>query len=147
MSGQCAHVLAVINLLEQWKISCYKEVPSEPSSTSLTQQWDKPRGEKIKAEPVSRMIISHPTNLDRKRKPIIASYIDTRKMDVNIDDIEKLKILKQSPISYPVTSPSNCPVDTPLEVQFIGSALSYHAPLIQPITNPRAAWSCEDTVF
>lgn len=68
-------------------------------------------------------------------------------MDVNIDDIEKLKILKQSPISYPVTSPSNCPVDTPLEVQFIGSALSYHAPLIQPITNPRAAWSCEDTVF
>lgn len=77
MSGQCAHVLAVVNALEQWKISGYKEIPAEPSSTSLPQQWDKPRGEKIKAEPVSKMIISRQTNLNRKRKPVIASYIDT----------------------------------------------------------------------
>lgn len=58
---------------------------------------DKSRGEKNKAEPVSKMIISRPTNLNRKRNPVIASYIDTRKTDINIDDIEKLKILKQSP--------------------------------------------------
>uniref|UniRef100_A0A8W8MF45 Uncharacterized protein n=1 Tax=Magallana gigas TaxID=29159 RepID=A0A8W8MF45_MAGGI len=127
MSGQCAHVLAVVNALEQWKISGYKEIPSEPSSTSLPQQWDKPRrGGGIKAEPVSKMIISRPTNFHRKRKPVIASYIDTRKTDINIDDIEKLKILKQSPISYLVTSTANCTVDTSLGVQFIGSALSYH---------------------
>lgn len=147
VSGQCAHVLAVVKALEQWKISGYKEIPAEPSSTSLPQQWDKPRGEKIKAQPVSKMIISRPTNLNRKRKPVIASYIDTRKMDINIDDIEKLKILKQSPISYLVTSTADCTVDTPLGVQFIDSALSYHAPLIQPIANPRAAWSCGDTEF
>lgn len=115
----------------------------------MPQQWDKPRGEKIKADPVSKMIISRPTNLNRKRKPVIASYIDTRKTDINIDDIEKSKILKQSPILNLVTSTSatNCTVDTPLGVQFIGSALSYHAPLSQPIANPRAAWSCGDTEF
>lgn len=78
MSGQCAHFLAVVNALEQWKISVYKAIPSEPSSTSLPQQWDRPRGEKIKAESVSKMIISRPPNLNRKRKPVIASYIDTR---------------------------------------------------------------------
>ncbi|XP_061190839.1 uncharacterized protein LOC133198955 [Saccostrea echinata] len=149
MSGQCAHVLAVINILEQWKISGYKEVPSEISSTSLPQQWDKPRGEKIKAEPVSTMIISRPTNLERERKPVIASYIDTRKIDINSDDIQELKKLKQSPISYLVTT-TNWTVNTvnaPLGEQLIGSALSYHAPLIQPITKPRTAWSCGDTVF
>lgn len=93
------------------------------------------------------MILSRLTNLNRKRKPVIASYIDTRKTNINIDDIEKLKFLKQSPISYLVTSTANCTVDTPLGVQFIGSALRYHAPLIQPIANLRAAWSCGDTVF
>lgn len=103
MSGQCAHILAVLNSLEQWKISAYNEIPAEPSSTSLPKQWEKPRGEKIKAEPVSKMIISRPTNLNRKRKPVISSYIDTRKMDINIDDIETLKIFKQSPILYLVT--------------------------------------------
>ncbi|XP_062596311.1 uncharacterized protein LOC134257729 [Saccostrea cucullata] len=148
ISGQCAHVLAVVNALEQWKISGYKKVPSEISSTSLPQQWDKPRGDKIKDEAVFTMIISCPTNLDRKRKPVIASYIDTRNIDINLDDIQELKKLKQSPISYLAgETTTKWTVNTPLGEQLIGSALSYHAPLIQPITKPRTAWSCGDTVF
>ena len=65
-------------MIEQWKILGYKAVPSQPSSTSLPQQWDKPRGPKSKAEPVSQMIISRPMNLTRKRKPVIATFIDNR---------------------------------------------------------------------
>ena len=78
ISGQCSHVLAVIVTLEEWKVGGYKDVPAQPSSTSLPQQWDKPRGAKIKAEPVSQMIISRPVNMNRKRKPVTATFVDNR---------------------------------------------------------------------
>ncbi|XP_048777060.2 uncharacterized protein LOC125681149 [Ostrea edulis] len=145
-SGQCAHVLAVIMNLEQWKISGFVEIPSMLSSTSLPQQWDKPRGDKIQPEPVSQMIISNPSNLNRKRKPIVASFVDTRKTEISEMDMEILKKFKQAPISYLVSTAAGSTVDTPFGAHYIGSPLSYHAPLILPITKPRAAENCGSTV-
>jgi hypothetical protein len=65
-------------MIEQWKIAGYKDVPAFASSTSLPQQWDKPRGPKIKPEPVSHMIFARPGNVCRKRKPVMANYTDNR---------------------------------------------------------------------
>ncbi|XP_022312022.2 uncharacterized protein LOC111117245 [Crassostrea virginica] len=147
VSGQCAHILAVILTIEQWKIAGLMEIPSHPSSTSLPQQWDKPRGPKICSEPVSQMIICRPTNLNRKRKPVVASFVDTRMSDITDRDMQKLKSLKSSPISYCVDK--TCPsVETVFGKFPIGSPLAYHAPLIQPITTPRSTThNCGDTVF
>ncbi|XP_056014374.1 uncharacterized protein LOC125665758 [Ostrea edulis] len=134
-------------ILEQWKISGFVEIPSMLSSTSLPQQWDKPRGDKIQPEPVSQMIISNPSNLNRKRKPIVASFVDTRKTEISEMDMEILKKFKQAPISYLVSTAAGPTVDTPFGAHYIGSPLSYHAPLILPITKPRAAENCGSTVF
>ncbi|XP_063410321.1 uncharacterized protein LOC134693427 [Mytilus trossulus] len=137
-------------MIEQWKILGYKAVPSQPSSTSLPQQWDKPRGPKIKAEPVSQMVISRPMNLTRKRKPVIATFIDNRKIEVCAEDIIHLKQLKLSPISYLVEElGSSRTLDTPVGPQLLGSPLSYHKPLMTPIFQPREENSdiCGDIVF
>ncbi|XP_076106234.1 uncharacterized protein LOC143074906 [Mytilus galloprovincialis] len=137
-------------MIEQWKILGYKAVPSQPSSTSLPQQWDKPRGPKSKAEPVSQMIISRPMNLTRKRKPVIATFIDNRNIEVCDEDIIHLKQLKLSPISYLVEElGSSTTLDTPVGPQLLGSPLSYHKPLMTPIFQPREENSdiCGDIVF
>ena len=53
-------------------------MPAEPACTSLPQQWDKPRGHKILAEPVSQMVFARPGKIDRKRKPVTAVFNDNR---------------------------------------------------------------------
>ncbi|XP_033755205.1 uncharacterized protein LOC117338114 [Pecten maximus] len=96
------------------------------------------------------MVISRPLNMNRKRKPVIASFVDNRKMPLTTSDIAHLKSLSNSPISYLVENGSDTStVNTPLGPQFIGSALSYHAPLIQPVTQPREVNSdkCGDIAF
>ncbi|KAL4218843.1 hypothetical protein ACF0H5_021431 [Mactra antiquata] len=72
VSGECAHVLAVIMTVTDWVLEGFKEVPAQPACTSLPQQWDKPRGQKILPDPVSTMGIAKPGNLKRKRKPLTA---------------------------------------------------------------------------
>ena len=68
-------MLALIKIIEARKIN--KEILAEPSSTNLSQQWDKRRGPKVKPEPVSQMLISKPGNTNRK-KPVMAKYNDNR---------------------------------------------------------------------
>ena len=51
-------------IIESWKIN--KEILAEQSSTSLSQELDKPRGPKVLPEPVSQMIFSRPGNTNRK---------------------------------------------------------------------------------
>ena len=63
-SGKCAHVLALIIIIESWKIN--EEILAKPSSSSLSKQWDKSRGTKVLPEPVSKIIISRPGNTNRK---------------------------------------------------------------------------------
>ena len=65
-------------IIEQWKKEGLKDVPTQPTSTGVLQQWGKPRGEKLEPEAVAEMVLHKPTNLSRKRKPITAKFIDNR---------------------------------------------------------------------
>ncbi|KAH3724580.1 uncharacterized protein LOC127853544 isoform X1 [Dreissena polymorpha] len=143
-SGTCSHTLAVVSAIEQWKIAGYKEVPALLSSTSIPQQWDKPRGPKVKAEPASYMIFASPTNIGRKRKPIMAQFTDNRKVKLMNDHIQDLQLLTSSPISYLVEEiDENTPtVETPLGNQVVGSGLAYHAPLMQLVHAVRNETGC-----
>ena len=76
--GPCSHGVAMLLLHEQWKMAGYTEEPAMLSCTSLPQQCDKPRGEKVTAEPVATMIIAKPSNTTRKRKPVMATFSDNR---------------------------------------------------------------------
>ncbi|KAK6191227.1 hypothetical protein SNE40_002963 [Patella caerulea] len=118
MGGRCAHVLAIIIMIEEWKIAGYKDVPSQPSSASLPQQWDKPRGSKIEPDPVSHIRISRPGNVNRKRKPVMANFNYNRKIQVSDADILHLQTLKDSPISYLVSSTADS-ITTPIGPQLI----------------------------
>ncbi|KAJ8321261.1 hypothetical protein KUTeg_001119 [Tegillarca granosa] len=61
ISGESAHLRATIMTLATWLLEGYREVPAEQSSTSMPQIWDKPRGPKVKPEPVSqRLCASQP---------------------------------------------------------------------------------------
>ncbi|WAR21539.1 KCTD5-like protein [Mya arenaria] len=153
--GTCSHVLAVILALEQMKVQGYKEIPSMLTCTSLPQQWDKPCGEKITAEPVSQMVMSRPTNVNRKLRPVMAQYnilklynnmyknkiafFTFRKITVEKDDISAVKKLKTSSISYLIEENTD---NTPKIVTLfgrapVGSALFYHGPLLEPVNTPR----------
>ncbi|WAR24860.1 hypothetical protein MAR_038529 [Mya arenaria] len=121
------------------KVQGYKEIPSMLTCTSLPQQWDKPRGEKNNTEPVSQMVMSRPTNVNRKRRPVMAQYVDNRKITAEKDDISALKKLKSSSISYLIEeNTQNTPkIDTLFGRVPVGSVLSYHGPLLEPLNTPR----------
>ena len=70
--------MAVLYTLRGWTLAGLKDVLSGASCTSLPQQWDKPRGQKIAGEPVSTMVIAKPGNRRRKRKPVTAVFDDNR---------------------------------------------------------------------
>lgn len=78
MGGQCSHTMAVVMMLEKWKVAGLKDVPAQPACTSIPQQWDKPRGTKIFPEPVSTMVIAKPGTIRRKRRPIMPDFNDNR---------------------------------------------------------------------
>ncbi|KAL3887317.1 hypothetical protein ACJMK2_027259 [Sinanodonta woodiana] len=121
--------------LKDWILEGFKDIPAQPSCTSLPQQWDKPRGGKIKAEPVSTMVIAKPGNINRKRKPITALFEDNRKIQLKETDISFLQGLKGCPLSYLVTPPEHT-TQTEQGPQNIGSPLGYHIPLIKAVEIP-----------
>ena len=85
--GDCAHVLAVVLKLTDWVLEGMSDVPSQPACTSVPQQWDKPRGTRIEAEPVCTMVISKPGNTDRKKRPLTADFSDNRYSFTHYDDV------------------------------------------------------------
>ncbi|KAJ8299945.1 hypothetical protein KUTeg_021464 [Tegillarca granosa] len=126
ISGECAHILAVLMTLQNWILDGYKEVPAEQSCTSLPQSWDKPRGSKIHPEPVSQMVICKPVNVSRKRKPLMAAFYDNRiKKQVDRDDIAYLQSLADIPIAYLASDPGTT-LNTAYGSQYIGCGLGYH---------------------
>lgn len=70
LSGHCSHILGLIETFQGFKLHNLTHVPDQLSSTSLPQQWDKPRGTKIKPAPVKDVVVSRPLE-NRKRKPIL----------------------------------------------------------------------------
>ncbi|KAJ8310184.1 LOW QUALITY PROTEIN: hypothetical protein KUTeg_012049, partial [Tegillarca granosa] len=121
ISGECAHLLSVVMTLQNWILEGYKEVPANPSCTSLPQQWDKPRGEKVKGEPVTQMVIVKPINTNRKRKPLVESFHDNRRKKLQATDLQYLQNLKDCPIAYVTQNKSDVTVNTPHGLQLVGS--------------------------
>ena len=78
-----------------------KEVPAELSVTSLPQQWHKPRGRKIKAQPVIAMTLADPTkpSSERKRKPICTEVAKQEIPSSSSEEILKLKNDSSIPLS------------------------------------------------
>lgn len=78
INGTCSHTVAVIFQLAHYKNLGLTDVPSELACTSMPQQWHKPRGPKIDAEPVSTMVFAKPKPTPRKKKPVHSMPLNFR---------------------------------------------------------------------
>lgn len=78
ISGECAHILALVNQVESWLIAGHQQVPDAHSCTSMASKWIKPRGKKVLPEAATTMIFSKATNVARKRRPVVAFHTDNR---------------------------------------------------------------------
>jgi len=78
VSGECAHMVALVMLLEGWLLEGITAIPTEIASTSRPQQWGKPRGMKIRPTVVSEMVIVKPHKNERKRRPLSSEIVDNR---------------------------------------------------------------------
>ena len=70
--------MAILYKLEDWILQGYQQVSAQQACKSKPQEWHKPRGSKIQAEPVSTMIIAKPRTVNRKRRPLVANFDDNR---------------------------------------------------------------------
>ena len=77
LSGTCSHVIGLVYTLAHYQHQGLKEVPDELSSTSLPQQWHKPRGRKVKPQPVTSLVMAKPKK-DRKRRPVLTTQTKQR---------------------------------------------------------------------
>ncbi|KAJ8312189.1 hypothetical protein KUTeg_009562, partial [Tegillarca granosa] len=118
------------------------------SCTNLPQTWDKPRGSKIKPELVSQMVVCKPTTVNRKRRPLMANFNDNRKVHITEDKLKSLQELDGCPVSYMAQVVNKVDTTPPYDPQFIGSALSYHVPLMNPV-KPTSVDShpCDNLLF
>ncbi|KAK6291156.1 hypothetical protein J4Q44_G00384520 [Coregonus suidteri] len=62
-TGYCSHVVGLIHTLDLWRAQ------DEMSTTSLPQQWHKPRGKKIDAKPITAVVVEK-ENVSWKRRPV-----------------------------------------------------------------------------
>lgn len=71
--GYCSHIVGLFNTLDLMQVKD-SGTPLEPqASTSLPQQWHKPRGTKLKPVPVSSACAAK-AKVTRKRKPVDCHY-------------------------------------------------------------------------
>ncbi|CAC5416924.1 unnamed protein product [Mytilus coruscus] len=115
---------AVSELEIQW---CQIEVPSELSATSFPQQWHKPRGRKIKAQPVVSMILANPTtpSSERKSKPVFTEIPQVDLPGSSSSAILKLKEDDDIPLSY-LLQENATTIDTRLGKVQTWSLLYFH---------------------
>ncbi|XP_051553740.1 uncharacterized protein LOC127440828 isoform X2 [Myxocyprinus asiaticus] len=107
------------------------------SSTSLPQQWHKPRGRQITPLPVTAVVV---VKAKTKRKLIFCHYSNDRALsEVTDEDLELLRGLTGTPMSYIANRP---PIDVAVgqEKYPLGSGLSYQLPLLDN-TWPRSSLS------
>ena len=78
ISGRCSHVMGLVYLLDGWKTAGLNEVPQLPSCTSVPQQWGRPRGPKIEAEPVAAISFASSDKSCRKRRAVQPLLQDNR---------------------------------------------------------------------
>ncbi|XP_066275513.1 uncharacterized protein [Branchiostoma lanceolatum] len=100
LSGTCAHLIALVYTLAHYQQQGLVEVPTQPSATSLPQQWHKPRDKKIKPDAVTSMVLAKPTKVKRKRKPVSHKPTSQSIFPPTKDDIGHLKSKPNTPLSY-----------------------------------------------
>ncbi|XP_046570807.1 uncharacterized protein LOC124279049 [Haliotis rubra] len=122
LSGKCSHIIGLIKTLQGFKLHNFKEIPSDLSSTSMPQQWNKPRGDKILPVPISQVVVARPTE-QRKRKPIQCHTNMNYKLPRV--DMASLQTLQGTPLLHRTAQHDLPSVQTPLGDVPIGSALSY----------------------
>lgn len=69
-SGCCGHIIGLLFQLAQYAMLQFTKVPSVISSTSLLQQWHKPRGSKIEAIRTDDMELASSAQGKEKARPV-----------------------------------------------------------------------------
>ena len=73
-TGHCTHILALLKTLQGLKLHNFTNVPCQHSCTSIPQQWNVPRGDKIQPVPINHVVVARPKDKDRKRKPVVCHF-------------------------------------------------------------------------
>ena len=95
--GHCSHVVGVIYAIQNFKMMGLLQPPTAESCTSLPQQWNIPRNNKIAAAPVTSMIMANPVPPEnRKRKPVLSSVFDNRYINISVREGGNNKQPKQA---------------------------------------------------
>ncbi|KAJ8309948.1 hypothetical protein KUTeg_011813 [Tegillarca granosa] len=82
------------------------------------------------------MVVCKPTTVNRKRRPLMANFNDIRKVHIAEDKLKSLQELDGCPLSYMAQVVNKVDTSPPYGPQFIGSVLSYHVPLMNPVKPP-----------
>jgi len=61
LTGQCSHELGLRKSIQGFKLNDFKEIPDQLSFTSIRQQWNVPRGQKIAATPINHIVVAKPS--------------------------------------------------------------------------------------
>ncbi|CAM4734136.1 unnamed protein product [Leuciscus chuanchicus] len=122
-SGFARIIIGLIHTLDLCKAQNINTVHVQ-SSTSLPQQWHKPRGAKVAPQPVTAVVVAR-AKKERKQRPIFCQYSNDRATsEVTDQDLLLLRELTGTPMSYIASKP---PIDVVIgqEKYPLGSGLSY----------------------
>ncbi|XP_069141863.1 uncharacterized protein [Argopecten irradians] len=143
----CSHIVGLLKTLQGLKLHNYTSVPQHQSCTSVPQQWNVPRGPKIKPVPINHVVVARPLE-SRKRKPIICHLDENYPIpNVTEDELKNLADIAGSPLQYILSSSrSNIPsTSTPFGNVPIGSSLSYQTRNLKAAPAPTVSFGCGDT--
>ncbi|XP_061692097.1 uncharacterized protein LOC133509237 isoform X2 [Syngnathoides biaculeatus] len=79
-------------------------VAVQMSTQSLSEQWSKPRGQKIEPAAVPQVVFVNP-KLVRKKRPVRNTLTDCRNIKSHKKYIDHLKSLEECSMAYVVSSP------------------------------------------
>ena len=131
LSGTCSHVIGLVHTISHYQNLNLKEVPAELSATSLPQQWHKPRGRKIKPQPVTSMTLANPTKspAERKRKPVYSNIPEENILKLPTSaEILKLKGDRLIPLPHLLQENASTVTTRVGDVQ-VGSPIYFHVSL------------------
>lgn len=106
--GKCSHIAALLYKLHDLQVRGIKQIPIAASCTSRQQQWHKPRGPCITAEPVMKCVFAkaETDREGRQRSPVRTKLYDARGTKgscvMNAEEIDNIRKSSQStaPFSY-----------------------------------------------
>uniref|UniRef100_A0A8W8JLA5 SWIM-type domain-containing protein n=1 Tax=Magallana gigas TaxID=29159 RepID=A0A8W8JLA5_MAGGI len=123
VSGKCSHIVGLTECIQQFKVLGLKDVPTEQSCTSLPQQWNIPRGNKIQPVSINEVLVVKAKET-HKKVPVLPKEIKSRVPELTERSHQMLKSFDGLPISKLNT------IHVPtIKSEFgdvkLGSALSY----------------------